>query len=72
MKNMRNYFSLISLTKYDPIGSTNSGTLDFQSSVSTIKNVYSPYPTSLANHYLYALGGKGINVIMKTVERYNI
>lgn len=30
------------------------------------------YPEKIAKRFLYAIGGKGTNVVMKTIERYDI
>ncbi|CDW74752.1 kelch motif family protein [Stylonychia lemnae] len=81
MKNIRMYFSLVCLTKYDKLfdysyqRDTSDG-LDFGNSPRNetdyivARNCY--YQNRVKHQYLYAIGGKGINVVMKSIEKYDI
>jgi hypothetical protein len=73
MCNIRNYFSLSCLTKYETL-TTSLSSSDSCSSFSNYKDALNTtfYPSKIGKQYLYAMGGKGTFVVMKTVERYDI
>lgn len=64
MTSFRNYFSIICLTKYEPILKMNNSNMD--------SSIMINYPNKIAYSYLYAIGGKRTNIVMKTVEKYDV
>eukprot|EP00347_Sterkiella_histriomuscorum_P014707 403359858 len=79
MRNMRTYFSLVCLTKYEKLQQDlESEELKEDSNIQVISQERSElaqefsYPTHLKTQYLYAIGGRGQKIVMKTIERYDI